>query len=297
MTDDDRSIEEKRVFSSKAGKTVVFVATGVGVVVVDVSDDRVGGFAVDHRCAARDVAGRDGRIAVATDADVLLAPGYEPTGFGPARAVGLADDRVVAVGEDGRVATLPFDATPTPDTDLDSDPNLDSDPDLDSDSDPDGGGGSWRTVGTVADVRAVDGRLVATDEGVFRVAGGDLRPAGLADVRDVAAGGPFAATGTGLFSLGNGWLEIEGGAWDVVDATVDGERAHAAGDAGVWRRTAVDGGEWRPVDLPGDAPVGFAYGDGFVCTVTVDGTFLVDAGDGPRAQTLGLHDVGGVAVP
>jgi hypothetical protein len=274
MTDEDLSIEEKRVFSSKAGKTEVFVAAGVGVVVVDVSDDLVGGFRVDHRCTARDVAGGGGRIAVATDGDVLLAPGYEETGFGPASAVGLADDRVVAVGDDGRVATLPFGSV------------------LGDDEDP------WQTVGHVDDPRAVDGRLVATGDGLLRVVGEELRPAGLSDVRDVAAAGPFAATAEGLFYLGNGWMEIEGGAWDVVDAASVGGRAHAAGEAGVRRRTPTDGGEWRVVDLPIDGePVGFAYGDDFVCAVTADGTFLVDAGDGPRTQALGLSRVETIAVP
>ena len=276
MTDDDISIDEKRVFSSKAGKTEVFVATGVGVVVVDVSGDRVGGFRIDHRCTARDVAGRDGRIAVATDEDVLLAPGYEPTGFGPAACVGLTDDRGVALGEDGRVSTLPFEAP------------------LDGESTP------WRTVGTVAGGRAVDGRLVATDEGVVRLSSDRLRPAGLAAVNDVAAAGPFAATDEGLFYLGNGWMTIDDSSWTVVDAAVDGDRAHAAGLPGVRRQTGTDRGAWEAVsdDFGTDGePVGFAYGDGFVCAVTAAGGFVVDAGDGPRTQALGLRDVGGVAVP
>jgi hypothetical protein len=276
MTDDDFSIDEKRVFSSKAGKTEVFVATGVGVVAVDVSGDRVGGFRIDHRCTARDVAGRDGRIAVATDEDVLLAPGYEPTGFGPAACVGLTADRVVALGEDGRVGTLPFEAP------------------LDGESTP------WRTVGTVAGGRAVDGRLVATDEGVVRLGSDRLRPAGLSAVNDVAAAGPFAATDEGLFYLGNGWMTIDDGSWTVVDAAVDGDRAHAAGLPGVRRQTGTDRGAWEAVsdDFGTDGePVGFAYGDGFVCAVTAAGGFVVDAGDGPRTQALGLRDVGGVAVP
>ncbi|WP_152039687.1 HVO_0234 family beta-propeller protein [Salinigranum salinum] len=296
MTDDDLSIDEKRVFSSRSGKTEVFVAAAVGVVVVDVSDDRVGGFHVDHRCTARDVAGRDGRIAVATDEDVLLAPGYEATGFGPATAVGLADDRIVAVGDDGRVGTLPFASALGTDGDADVETDVDADADTGTGTDADAG--PWRTVGRVDGARGVDALLVATADGVRRIVGGDLHPAGLSDVRDVAAAGPFAATGEGLFYLGNGWMEIEAGEWDVVDATPDRERAHAAGVPGVRRRQARDGGEWRAVDLPLDGPpVGFAYGDGFVCTVTGDGTFLVDAGDGPRTQALGLRGVGGIAVP
>ncbi|WP_136589781.1 HVO_0234 family beta-propeller protein [Salinigranum halophilum] len=274
MTDGDLSIEEKRVFSSKAGKTEAFVAAGVGCVVVDVSGDLVGGFRVDHHCTARDVAGRDGRIAVATDEDVLLAPGYEATGFGPAVGVGLTADEVVAVGEDGRVGRLGFDAA------------------LD--------GASWRTVGSVDDPRAVDGRLIAAEDGVFRVSDRDLRHAGLDDVRDVAAAGPFAATGTGLFYLGNGWMVVEAGAWDVVDAAPDG-RAHAVGAPGIRRRTERDGGEWRTVDrtdlATDETPIEFAYGDDVVCAITGEGTFLVDAGDGSRTQALGLRDVGGVAIP
>jgi hypothetical protein len=274
MTDGDLSIEEKRVFSAKAEKTEVFVAADVGVVVVDVSADHVGGFGVDHRATARDVAGRGGRIAAATDEDVLLAPGYEATGFGPAVGVGLTDSAVVAVGEDGRVGTLGFDAV------------------------LDGGGASWEVAGHVDAPRAVDGRLVATASGVVRVADGGLRPAGLSDVADVAAAGPYAATGEGLFYLGNGWMEIEDGSWHVVDAAVDGSKAHAAGSAGLRRRAETDGGEWRPVEFPVDgSPVGFAYGQGIVCSVTADGTFLVDAGDGPRTQTLGVTGVAGIAIP
>jgi hypothetical protein len=291
MTDGDLAIEEKRVFSSKAGKTEVFVAAGVGCVVVDVSGDRVGGFRVDHRCTARDVAGRAGRIAVATDEDVLLAPGYEPLGFGPAVGVGLTESEVVAVGEDGRVGRLAFDVP------------LARGAGGDSDGDEVGrDGDAWRLVGGVDDLRAVDGRLVAADEGVFRVTDRDLRHAGLDDVRDVTAAGPFAATGSGLFFLGNGWMEIESGAWDVVDAASDG-RAHAVGAAGIRRRTGDDGEwRWRPVDrteglAPDETPVEFAYGDGTVCAVTDEGTFLVDAGEGARTQALGLGDVGGVAIP
>ncbi|MFC6726919.1 hypothetical protein ACFQE1_21580, partial [Halobium palmae] len=61
------TIDEKRVYDDKAGKTQAVVATETGVVVVDVSDDLVGGFALAHRCTARDVAVHGGRIAVATD--------------------------------------------------------------------------------------------------------------------------------------------------------------------------------------------------------------------------------------
>ncbi len=273
MTDGDLSIDEKRVFSSKAGKTEVFVAAGVGCVVVDVSGDRVGGFRVGHHCTARDIAGYGGRVAIATDEDVLLAPGYEALEFGPAVAVGLTGEEVVAVGEDGSIGRLAFDAETK----------------------------AWRTVGGIDGPRAVDGQLVAAEEGVFRVTDRDLRHAGLDDVRDVAAAGPFAATGSGLFYLGNGWMEIDEGEWDVVDAAPDG-RAHAVGTAGIRRRSETDGGEWRSVGhveglADEETPVEFAYGEGVVCAVTGEGTFLVDAGDGLRTQALGLRDVGGVAIP
>ncbi|ELK49809.1 hypothetical protein D320_18192, partial [Haloferax sp. BAB-2207] len=72
MADFDLSIDEKRVYADKSGKQTAYVAAGVGVVTVDVSDDLVGGFRIDRRCTALDAAGSPGEVVVATDEDVLL---------------------------------------------------------------------------------------------------------------------------------------------------------------------------------------------------------------------------------
>jgi len=107
------SIDEKRVYDASEGPTPVFVAGDFGVARVDTSADLVGEFGLAHRCSARDAAGRDSRLAVATDEDVLVgvfgatdaddgtdetgdesndeAIDFESLGVGPAEAVGLGD--------------------------------------------------------------------------------------------------------------------------------------------------------------------------------------------------------------
>ena len=126
--------------------------------------------------------------------------------------------------------------------------------------------------------------------------------AGLDDARDVAAAGPLAATGDGLYSLGNGWMDERAGDFRVVAASEgmvgDGARdvdarAHAVATDGVYGR-AADG--WRAVDLPVEGPVvDVAYGPA-VYLVTADGDLLASDGDGWRVQALGVADVVGCAV-
>jgi hypothetical protein len=270
VSDHDISIDEKRVYGDKAGKSEVFVASSVGVVVAEVSGDLVGGFGIRHRCEARDVAAADGRVAVATGEDVLLADAsggggdaeFAETGFGPAVAVGLLDDELLAADESGRVARYD---------------------------------GAWTDLGTVDGPRAIDGPLVAAADGVYRVEADGLSHAGLDDVRDVAGAGiPLAATGDGLYALGNGWMDALDGAFDVV-ASDGGERAHAVTDDGdVYARSET---EWGPSDLSTDERVADVdYGLGVTVAVTEAGTLLVEAGEGWRSQPLGLGGVGGLAV-
>src|SRR6056297_146374 len=98
------SIDEKRVYDASEGPTPVYVVGDLGVTRVDTSDDLVGEFGLARRCSARDAAGRDGRLAVATDEDVLVgvfgeseserggeSVEFEALGVGPATAVGLGD--------------------------------------------------------------------------------------------------------------------------------------------------------------------------------------------------------------
>ena len=266
-------VEEKRVFDDRAGRTDLVVAADVGVLAVEVAEDRVGRFGVVHRCDPTDVAAGGGRVAVATEDDVLLrGPGtdaFQATGFGPAVAVGFDGDAPVAAGPDGRVARLEG---------------------AGDEADAGGDHDAWIDLGRLdAEVRAIDGRLLAAADGVYRLP--DLSYAGLDDAWDVAAAGPLAATGGGLYSLGNGWMDEFPGAFRV--AASDGDRAHAATADGFFERAS---GGWQEVDLPAEGPVvDVAYGEA-VYSVTADGVLLAHAGDGWRSHSLGVEGVVGCAV-
>ncbi|PSP77179.1 hypothetical protein BRC81_10345 [Halobacteriales archaeon QS_1_68_20] len=277
-----------RIYDDRTGKQDVYVASGQGVAVVEVSH-RVGRFRLDRRCTARDVAAADGLVAVATDEDVLLldradesdaesggeAPGdesaeYVETGFGPASAVGFDEGALVAAGDDefdiGRLLHPREDPT------------------------------EWLTVADVdAPVRAIDGPLLAADDGVYQLTADEIADVGLDDARDVAAVGPFAATGDGCYRLGPGWTRDLEDAFDVVAAaSSDGELAlaHAATADALY---AFDG-EWDEREVAESPVADVAYG-ATTYAVTADGTFLADGGDRWERRSLGLRDVVAVAVP
>lgn len=259
-------IDEKRVYADRTGKRDVHVATGVGIATVAVSAAQVGGFSLAHQCTARDVATGDGLLVAATDEDVLLGRGFEPTEFGPAVAVTVHEGRPLAAGPDGRLARL------------------------------DGSG--WTTLATLPEVRALSGDLAATAEGVYRVTG---EHAGLDDATDVTTAGlPRAATGSALYRLGNGWMHELDGAFTTVASAPDG-RAHAATDETLYARDPgarpEDADAWAACDLPvAESVVGVGYGE---CpyAVTAAGTFLArDPETGWTDQALGLPDVAGLAV-
>ncbi|MEF8825848.1 MAG: hypothetical protein V5A27_05835 [Halapricum sp.] len=281
-------IEEDRIYADTLGKTDVYVAADLGVAEVSVSNDRIGHFSLAHRCSARDIAADGTGLLVATDEDVLaIEPGDEPTveslGFGPAVAVGVAD-APLAAGPDGTVAR----------------------------SDDDG----WTELGTVADPRAIDGPLIAAEEGVFRVTDG-LEHVGLDDAYDVVGGStPYAATGNGLYRLGPGWTRELDGSFRVV--TAEGSRAHAATASELY----VQGDrEWHERVLSTDealVDIGYvakertdgeskasvdSHSDGGTVAVTGSGTVLVDpaaAKDGVsgwRSRSLGLTETTAMAVP
>ena len=313
-------ITEKRVFGDRLGAQEAYVASGAGLVRVRLRADAIGEFALLDYRPARDVTARDGTIAVATAEDLLVGSvaegsgdgdspaasdtaqdgeALEATGLGPAVAVGASATGISAATPEGRLYRL-----------------------VD---------GDWRPIDGPADlaVRAIDGELVATDRGVYRLGDDSLEPVGLTDVRDVSAREPWAATASGLYALGNGWMcELEA-AVDVVAVAP----AATAGDqstvhAGVGSRllerrvgactdTNGAGGEtdghsgdvdgasgdahhtdgWRSVvDL--DAPISdVAPGEaGYCYAVTADGRLHAVGPEGVRSRSIGVPDLAAVVV-
>jgi hypothetical protein len=200
----DITLEEKRVYATTTGRTEAFVACGVGLARVAVSDALVGEFGLAWRGDARDVAATDGRLALATDGDVLLAsgaadeePAFEPTGFGPATAVdvGSGDSATVVAAGEGRVARL----------------------------DREG----WTTLCELEGVRALDGDLLAaTDDGLYYLGNGWM------DAHE-GAFGAVASDGERAHAATDDTLYERDGApddWALVDLPVEGrvvDVAHA----------------------------------------------------------------------
>lgn len=284
MPDDDLSLSEKRMYGETRPETHAYVASGLGVTRVETAGGQVGRFTLAERCTARDVAGANGEVAVATDESVLVltGDGFVETGFGAATAVGYGPEGLWAAGEDGTVARY-----------------------------DDG----WTSYGRVEDVRALGDGLLGAADGVYELP--ELGRAGLADVTDVATN--YAATTAGLYrraadetdseSTGNGaWTEVRSGPHSAV--ATDGDTVYAAGESGLYAadESAADGAptavDWRRCDLPVRERVVDVTGGAETYAVTEDGTFLVattdeataDGRGGWRQRSLGLPAVVGVAV-
>ena len=276
-------LTEDRVYDAKAGKQVVYAATGIGVVAVEASRERVGRFGLDHRCEARDLAtGGDpatggGLLAVATDEDVLLFDGeaYTETGFGPAVAVGFDEGDLLAAGPDGELGRVVH----AVEAFLGE------------------GDAEWLAVADVdGAVRAIDGPLVAASDGVYRFTADGIFDVGLTDVRDVVGTEtPRAATGDGLYRLGNGWMDELEGAFEVVTADSASNRAHAATDETFYELGSDAGAGWTPREIPVGPVVDVAYGER-VYALSADGTFLIDRGDDWTRRSLGVPDAAALAV-
>ena len=286
--EDDISIDEKRVYAGSAGRTDAYVATGAGIVRVSLSADKIGAFDMVARDAARDVAvlargeGSDLVVAATPDGLSVAAVGDDPefalVDDDPAIAVGVASGRegVIVAREDGAIERVGF-------------------------ADDGAAIASTTRFGSVADPHAVDGALVAAAEGVFRVGEDGLTDVGLDDARDVAGAGMLlAATGAGLYWLGNGWMTAREAAADAVAADGDGHAmAVVDGDLLVHSDASGEWGEetWAVAELPVDEDaVALGYGPGVSVAVTEAGTLCVDAGDGWRHQVVGVRDVNGVAL-
>jgi len=280
MSDDDISLSEKRMYGQTRTETHAYVGSGLGVTRVETAGGQIGRFSLAHRCAARDVAGANGEIAVATEDSVLISTddGFAETGFGPATAVGYDDAGLVAAGE-GRVARYDD--------------------------------GEWWGVGAVDEVRALSADLVAAADGVYGLPG--CAYLGLHDAADVA--GPFAATADGLYkrdaqegTVGarENWLPVRSGSHGVVAS--DGVRVHASDSDGLYELTDRDGASpdphWQACELPVRERVVDVTYDEDTYAITEDGTFLVDTADdatadgrgGWRARSLGVPEVVGIAV-
>ncbi len=272
MSEEDISLDEKRIYGEKRATETVYVASGVGLARVSVSGDQAGRLSLDQRGTVRDVAGADGRLLVATPEDVLVGSGegLDATGFGEAIAVGVGDGGgLLAARPDGEIARL--------------------------------AGDDWQSVGRVDEPRRIDGRYVAAADGVHRVDDGDLVHLGLDDVQDVAAAGPYAATGDALYRHVDGeWTVARDGSAERVAARPDA--THVVTGTHLFES---DGDRWSECQLPVDERVAdVAYGDA-VYGVTVDGTFLVEADPektpdghgGWRHRSLGVPNVTAIAVP
>ena len=299
--EDDVSIDEKRVYAGGAGRTDAYVATGTGVVRVALSADKIGAFELVDDDPARDVAvlARDSgpdRVAAATPDGLAVAgddPAFESVDDDPAAAVGAAADGdafLVARGSGAidRVAAVDRGRAADRDAVADRTAAADQEP------------ASATRLGSVAEPRAVDGGLVAAADGVHRVDDGAVRSVGLDDARDVVGTGtPLAATGSGLYRLGNGWMTAREGAATAVAADGDG-RAAAVVDGDLLVHSGVErwGGEtWERASVPVDETVvALGYGPGVLVAVTDGGTLCVNAGDGWRYQVIGVRDVAGVAL-
>jgi len=285
------SIDEKRVYGTRAGRTDLYLACDLGLARVGVSGGQVGEVALVDREPARDVATDDDRLVVAGE-DVRLGAvagddresRLEPTGFGPAAAVAADAAAVVAAGVDeGGGAAVARRAA-----------------------------GRWTRIGAVPAVSGLTPRFAATVGGVYAIgeqdgdrAGngdGDGSPDSLgrvldAEARDVVDG--LAATVDGLYDVsGSEPRRLLEEPVAVVAAGPDGRPgALAVTDGGRLHERDADG--WTGVDYPGAAPVAACRADG-PALVTADGTVAIRAdenGDGEwRTRMLGLPDVRAVAV-
>ncbi|PSP86068.1 hypothetical protein BRC96_00605 [Halobacteriales archaeon QS_6_64_34] len=280
MSDDALSLSEKRMYGQTRPETHAYVGSGLGVTRVETAGGQIGRFSLAERCSARDIAGANGEIAVATDEAALISTddGFAATGFGPATAVGYDADGLVAAGQ-GRVARYDD--------------------------------GEWWEMGAVNDVRALASDLVAAADGVYGLPG--CAYLGLHDAADVA--GPFAATADGLYrrdategTVGTreNWAIVRSGAHGVVAS--DGGRTHAAEADTLYELTDTDGASpdphWQACDLPvRERVVDVTYGQD-TYAITENGTFLVDTADestadgrgGWRGRSLGVPEVVGIAV-
>lgn len=257
---------------SGAGETAfrAFVASRLGITVVEVEADEVVGYALVHEGSVADLTQTaDGSVAIATPKGVLIGDDaeFESTGFDAAVAVG--GDPLLAADANGKIAMQTDDG--------------------------------WEVVGSLPhQVNAIDGDLIATDGGVYRLSDDRLEHVGLDTATDVSAVAvPHAATATGLYKLGAGWMHQADGSFTIVSGdptTAEAgvlQRAHAATDEQLF---VYDGEEWGPWHIPVAEPVtGIGYADA-VYAVSEGGTLITAKGGEWRTRSLGISGVTGLVV-
>jgi hypothetical protein len=272
------SLDEKRIYDPDSEPERAVVASGTGVAFLSIASGRVGSVSLAHREPAADVATSNDRVVVASEREVLeLDEGEAETlGYGPASAVSIDDrGRVLAAGRRGLARWE---------------------------------NGEWRSLevgsdGPAGESRAIEGDLIASAAGVYRIASGELRYSGLEAARDVTSvGTPRAATDAGLYALGNGWLKELDGEFATVSTDPGTSspgalgRAHAASTEGLYAHAE---GDWQRRALPTEEPVvDVAYGE-TVSAVTERGTLLIadDEAEGVwRTHPLGLREVHALAI-
>lgn len=301
--DDDISIEEKRVYAGRAGRTDAYIATGSGVVRVSISADKIGGFELVADTPTADVAVRAKRggpplLALATDEGLRVAPLSDETSDltlstvtdSPAIAVDGTEKGFLVGTAEGTIEHLEIVSTAV-DTDGATVEHTHT-----------------AQIGSVPEPRAIDWPLIATVEGVYQVDSTGthetLTRVGLGDVNDVSGVGvPLAATTDGLYWLGNGWMTAINRPTTLVAsdgdghamAVVDGEMiVHNGGESDP---SGWDGNTWTTHPLPVDeTPVAVGYGPGVSAVVTEAGTVCVDVGDGWRHHVVGVRTVRSVAL-
>lgn len=318
-----QTLAEKRVYGDRSGATTAFVAAETGLVAASVSGTNVGEFSMPYRGPVRDVlatargpviatpdgvyrsTSADDRSIDAGDVSTTAGDGtggprssaaFERIGAAPAVAIGLAGGHLLVGREDGTLLGVARDRWPTA-------------------TDPEA-----RSIGTLPEIRSIDGRLVATPAGVYRVDPGaiqtDDRPGsnrvesdrgstgaeadpkptnvGLEAVNDVFGHGmPVAATDDGLYVLGNGWMDVLEGRFDLVAGDGHGG-THTAGEPGFFEQTD-DGWSERSPPIDGSIAA-LAHGDGRLAVVTDDGGLCVTDGDDWGHQYIGVSDVRAAAI-
>ncbi|WP_247730287.1 HVO_0234 family beta-propeller protein [Halovivax limisalsi] len=296
------------------------------LLVVATADDVVVGTPASDRAAAPD--GDAG--------DSPTDPALAATGFGPAVAVGIGPNGIVAASPAGELRRLEYER-PGSVTNGDREPGDDPES-WESIDTPD----DWKTGDapesatidahdnpeTAGDsdgerVTAVAPPLVGTDRGVYRLGGDSLRPAGLEAVRTVAsADAPLVGTTAGLYALGNGWLRRFDGPVDAVTrvesassaatgrngAPTVGASAVLASGRELYAATegsTTDSESWTPV-ATAEAPVVdlTSVASGHVWALAADGSILVlDCRDADadsidaRSHPLGIVDPRSVDAP